>query len=112
MSSPKLLMSCILVLTSFAAWELLFAQGTDGPRTDEAATLKQLAVQVEALEQRVKALEGQLSSVDPANKVIVPSPLIAAPSDQPAGRVPQDWKAGEINGLRFYTIPLNKPEAP
>jgi hypothetical protein len=68
-----------------------------------------------ALRQRLSELRDRQARVDPAPvpnavppRVVPPPPAPTpyAPTAPNGGRVPESWVPGEINGLRFYIIPL------
>ena len=92
---------------------VLQTRAAESPTGSEPAelTVGQLQARLAELEERVQQLEDRWHSpIVPAAGVLppavgrpVPPPL--EPSD---AQIPPSWKPGEINGLRYYTIPLSR----
>ncbi|MGD9857093.1 MAG: hypothetical protein AB7U20_19265 [Planctomycetaceae bacterium] len=110
MSLRQLLILVAVLLTSAAAWDALSADGPAGGAVRETSESRRMQAQLSALEERVKALEDQLTGVRPAAAFALPAPQVSPRIGSDADRVPPTWKQGEINGVRFYTIPLSVQE--
>lgn len=101
----------MVFVAGVAAWGALFAEDRDQHADESAITIQRLQDRLAALEKRIEVLEDQQTGVHPAAGVIFSPPLTSPSDDRSDVEIPPTWKQGEINGLRFYTIPLGKQNA-
>ena len=74
------------------------------PSAEKSVNVQKLLERLEKLELRVTQLEAQLRL--PRHYVLPSRPAIPVPSlPQP---VPKGWQRGQINGIPYYVIPLEK----
>ncbi len=96
-----------LMLIGGGGTALMSAPGaTSGSTSREVGPPGKIA----ALEARIAALEARLQELERRPVLVTTAPLAVPnayqPGMEPRPVVPHTWKRGDINGMPFYTLPL------
>jgi hypothetical protein len=110
MALRRMLLPGIAIASFIAVLQTRAAESPTGSEQPEL-TIRQLHARLAELEERVQQLEGRWPSpIVPAAGVLPPG--VGSGSrrsfDPSEVRVPPTWKPGEINGLRYYIVPLGR----
>ncbi len=100
---------CIAVM-GFATYRWIEAGEEPAAKAVSSVTLQELLDRVQKLETRVDQLEGRPLTLFPAHGLLPRYgnvPYSHSPSYPPGTEFPNGWQQREINGIRYYLVPLD-----